>query len=72
MIQTEKILHRGEGRLKVNFAYDRDLIRKIKHIDGARWSQTHKAWQWATSQRIAESAFAGCGFKAAFIDHSNE
>ncbi|MGC9331475.1 MAG: site-specific tyrosine recombinase/integron integrase [Bacteroidales bacterium] len=44
MIRTEKIHHRGESRLKLMFAYDRDLIRQIKQIDGARWSQTHRAW----------------------------
>src|SRR6056297_769666 len=53
MAGTEKILHRGERRLKVIFAYDTVLISKIKQIDGARWSQTHKAWHLP----YCESAF---------------
>jgi integrase/recombinase XerD len=44
MIRAEKIQHRGQTRLKVDFAYNPGLIRQIRQIDGARWSKTHKAW----------------------------
>ncbi|MGM0626471.1 MAG: phage integrase N-terminal SAM-like domain-containing protein, partial [Bacteroidota bacterium] len=52
MIKTEKIQHRGEERLKVVFAYDRDKIRQIRQVDGSRWSQTHKAWHLPYCERV--------------------
>jgi len=44
MIQTSKIKYRGEDRLKLVFAYNDFIINKIKHIEGAVWSQTLRAW----------------------------
>jgi len=40
MIQTSKINHLGEDRLKLVFAYNDFVINMIKHIDGAVWSKT--------------------------------
>lgn len=36
--------HRDENRIFVQFAYDRDLILKIKTLPGSRWSTSKKAW----------------------------
>ncbi|MCX6177906.1 MAG: site-specific integrase [Chlorobiales bacterium] len=44
MIQTSKINYRGEDRLKLVFAYDDFIINKIRHIEGAVWSKTLRAW----------------------------
>ncbi|HQP04880.1 MAG TPA: hypothetical protein PLP11_09785, partial [Bacteroidales bacterium] len=44
MITTSKIHHRGEDRLKLDFAYDTSISDKIRQIPGAAWSRTHKAW----------------------------
>ena len=34
----------GEKRIKVEFPFNREIVRQIKQIGGARWSQTLKAW----------------------------
>jgi len=39
-----RINHRDEDRIKLEFPYNQELIRKIKQIEGCTWSQTHKAW----------------------------
>ena len=44
MIQTSKINHQGEDRLKLLFAYNDFIINKIRHIEGAVWSKTLRAW----------------------------
>ena len=38
------IKHRNEERIGVEFEKDKDLIRRIKLIDGARWSQQKRIW----------------------------
>ncbi|MFP4664931.1 MAG: site-specific tyrosine recombinase/integron integrase [Bacteroidales bacterium] len=62
MIRAEKIQHRGETRLKVDFAYNQGLIRQIRQIDGARWSKTYKAWHlpWSESAiKAVQDIFPG-------------
>jgi len=44
MIKVEKLNHRGEDRFKLSFPFDPEMIEKVKHLNGARWSQTHHAW----------------------------
>lgn len=43
-MKAQKIIHHKEARIKVEFAYDSQVIEQVKRIDGARWSQTHRAW----------------------------
>jgi len=42
--ELEKIIHRGEARIKVKFSFNYTLISKIKQLDDARWSKTHASW----------------------------
>jgi site-specific recombinase XerD len=44
MIKARRIIHKGEKRILINFAYDKQLILKLKQIDGAKWSMSNKAW----------------------------
>ncbi len=44
MIKTEIIVHRDQQRIKLDFPYDSSLSNKIKQIEGAAWSKTHRAW----------------------------
>ncbi len=44
MIKASYINHRGEERICLNFSYDKSLIFKVKQINGAKWSQTRRAW----------------------------
>jgi len=36
--------HKEEERLFLHFKYDADLVEKIKHVPGRRWSNTYKCW----------------------------
>lgn len=42
---TAKLIkHRNESRIAVYFDKKADLIERIKHIEGARWSQQKIVW----------------------------
>jgi integrase/recombinase XerD len=42
--EAKTITHKGSKRIAVYFEKDLDLIARIKQIDGARWSQSLRAW----------------------------
>lgn len=42
--KTQLVEHKGEKRISIKFEKSPDLIREIKQIDGAKWSQTLKTW----------------------------
>jgi integrase/recombinase XerD len=43
-MNTSKINHREEKRIKVDFPYNQQIALTIKQIPDARWSKTHRAW----------------------------
>lgn len=43
-MNTIKIRHREENRIKVDFPYNQQIAATIKQINDARWSRTHQAW----------------------------
>lgn len=43
-MKIEKIRHRGEDRIKLDFAYSADLVQKVRQLPGAKWSKTLGAW----------------------------
>lgn len=47
IIQVVPCIHRDEKRLKLIFAYDQELINKVKQIPGCRWSRTMRCWHAA-------------------------
>jgi len=44
MIKATKIIHKEEQRIKVDFPYNQHFIYLLRQVEGAKWSQTHKAW----------------------------
>ncbi|TAD95123.1 MAG: recombinase XerD [Bacteroidetes bacterium] len=44
MIKASKIIHKNEIRIKIDFPYNQEFIYLLRQIEGAKWSQTHKAW----------------------------
>ncbi|MEI6047757.1 MAG: tyrosine-type recombinase/integrase [Bacteroidota bacterium] len=44
MVKGEKIVHRNEERIKINFPYNQEMASRLKQIDDTRWSKTHKSW----------------------------
>ena len=50
-MKVSKVNHRGEWRIRIETAYSQDTTAKLKTIDGARWSQTMKAWHIPYTQK---------------------
>jgi integrase/recombinase XerD len=59
-MNTSKIIHREEKRIKVDFPYNQQIALSIKHINDARWSRTHRAWH------IPDTAVAWAKLKSLF------
>jgi integrase/recombinase XerD len=69
-IIVEKVMHDGESRVALRFAYDRDLTAIVKGIPGARWSRRMNCWHIADSEeiiRILLKAFSG----KAYVDYTS-
>ncbi len=43
-MKAEKIEHRGEKRIKIDFPYNKEIASLLKQIAGATWSRTNKSW----------------------------
>jgi integrase/recombinase XerD len=43
-MNTSKIIHRNQDRIKVDFPYNQQIALSLKQIKDARWSKTHRAW----------------------------
>ena len=61
-MNTSKINHREEKRIKVDFPYNQQIAVTIKQINDARWSKTHRAWH------IPDNAVAWQKLKTLFPD----
>lgn len=46
--------HDGENRLFADFSYNKELIKTIKEIPGARWSQSKRQWHFNLNPQVAE------------------
>jgi integrase/recombinase XerD len=43
-MKAEKIIYSGVSRIKISFEFDEDIIKKVKSLQGARWSSTFQSW----------------------------
>jgi len=43
-MKAEKIFHRNEPRIKIDFPYNQHITAILQQISDAKWSQTYKAW----------------------------
>ncbi len=43
-LTIERVIHKGESRIALRFAYDTELIAIVKELPGAKWSQTMNCW----------------------------
>lgn len=48
--QAKLVKHSGERRIAVFFDKDAQLIRRIKQLEGSKWSQTKKYWHLPDNQ----------------------
>ena len=40
-MKLNKIIHKGNQRIKIEFAYNQSITTAIKLIEDAQWSKTH-------------------------------
>ena len=50
-IVTERILYKKEPRLALRFAYDAALVKQVKQVDDAQWSQPLRLWHIPLSEQ---------------------
>ncbi len=43
-MKVEKIIHKSQIRIKIDFSYNAEIIAKLRQITDARWSKTMGAW----------------------------
>lgn len=43
-MKLNKIIHKGNQRIKIEFTYNQSITAAIKLIEDAQWSKTHQAW----------------------------
>lgn len=43
-MKAEKISHKNQNRIKIDFPYNRDAVVRLRNIADARWSRTMGAW----------------------------
>jgi hypothetical protein len=75
IITMESVLHAGIRRIKVKFDYNFELIRKIKSIQGAKWSTNSRYLHLPyTDESLEEIRRIGSelGFVIQGIDHLEE
>ncbi len=66
-MNAEKIMHRGEERIRIDFAYSNDAVQKVRQIPDARWSKTLQAWHIPNSSKAYSQLielFAGASLPA--------
>jgi site-specific recombinase XerD len=51
-MKTEYVNHKNENRIRLIFAYDKVVIKKIKTIPGALWSKTMGAWHVPDKENV--------------------
>jgi len=44
MIKISRIKHREQDRILLQFPFDNEIVKLVRQIDGATWSQTRKSW----------------------------
>ncbi len=47
---TEPLFHNGQHRLAVRFAYNANLVARVKALEDAKWSKTHGCWHVADTR----------------------
>ncbi len=53
-ITIDKIVHRRQARVTVEFRYNSSMINHLKKLEGYRWSATHKVWHFPDDPGMVE------------------
>lgn len=68
-IFIEKVLHKGERRLKVIFRYNNDILRQLKEINGTRWSRTMDCWHIPFTKNYKENLIKKFKYTANIVEN---
>jgi len=66
---AKRIIHNGEKRIALRFAYDAELIAIVKELPGARWSRRMQCWHITDSSDVITLLLKALQGKA-YIDYS--
>lgn len=66
---AEKVMHKGMDRVTLRFPYDAELIKIVKGLPDARWSQQMGCWHIEDSSDII-STLLKVFYGKAYIDYS--
>ena len=69
-ITIERVIHKGESRIALRFAYDAELIAIVKELPGAKWSQTLNCWHIQERSNLYTELSRVFNGKA-FVDYSS-
>lgn len=53
-IKISELEYKGQKRLRVDFAYNKELAAKLRQIPDARWSKTLNAWHVPNTSEISQ------------------
>lgn len=65
-MNTERITHKSEARIRIDFPYNQEIASRIRQINDARWSKELRAWH------IPDTAEAIEHLKSLFADKAKE
>lgn len=54
-VKASALTHRGELRIRVDMAYDPALVQRLRSIEGATWSRTHRCWHLPRTKEAWEA-----------------
>jgi integrase/recombinase XerD len=69
-ITIERVIHKGESRIALRFAYDAELAVLVRKLPGARWSKTLNCWHVPEGSNLYTELFRVFKGKA-FVDYSS-
>ena len=70
-----KIIHRNESRIKIDFAYNAVVVKKLREIHDARWSRTLNSWHIPYTKEAFEqlkSLFPDVEYQNTSTEHQTE
>lgn len=69
VIAVKRLFHRDKNQIGIYFTYNKLLLNRVRSLDGAKWSATHKCWYVPDSPGNLHKLFTA--FKgAAWLDYS--
>ena len=65
-MNTERITHKSEARIRIDFPYNQEIASRMRQINDARWSNSLRAWH------IPDTPEVICQLKILFAHEAHE